>query len=314
MDNEKIEAAVGRIEKSIADLLSLKGEWNEELHPRNRGRFASGSGGDASGAEPKKPESAGESFVSPSKQDISFDEAFNRLDSPRQKAIVEHFEQVDALFGLKTKQENAVGAWADGAENSTMVHFPKGTSWEQIRASAAMKGHLADQKAVLAWKNDPNGEHLMFEMDMGTDAKKAHESLLAAGIQNHTLQSEGGRIKAWVYDSGYVDENDKDRRPIHQRVTDFNKEHPDVGVKANAGTGEFIGSWTSREEGREKYERVIGELEKSGSEGQRIVAGFRRISDHWRAHEVKRFQAVGIAEGVLNSLHSIVDKMERGLL
>ena len=43
----------------------------------------------------------------------------------------------------------------------------------------------------------------------------------------------------------------------------------------------FIGSWTSREEGADRFREAIGAFESSGPEGRRIVGEYRDLRDNW---------------------------------
>ena len=78
---------------------------------------------------------------------MDFGQATKALNSPRQKAMLKTSDEIDKALGLNETSQSVIGAWSDGAENSTMAELPDAT-WDQIRLSAAMKGFIGDQKAV----------------------------------------------------------------------------------------------------------------------------------------------------------------------
>lgn len=91
-------------------------------------------------------------FMSPNVGQMTFDQAVDAVRSPAQVALARISDEVDAALGIKgSSHANAIGAWADGAENSIIVEMP-GASHPQARLAMAMKGHLADQKSVLLFE------------------------------------------------------------------------------------------------------------------------------------------------------------------
>lgn len=97
-------------------------------------------------------------FVSPSVADhMDFAEAVSALASNQQFTLKSAAKYIDEALNLKGAPQDVVGAWADGAENS-VANFHTGTKWadwNKLVASAAMKGHLADQKQVLVFQEKP---------------------------------------------------------------------------------------------------------------------------------------------------------------
>ena len=124
---------------------SLLQRWDEGQHPREPagssegGQFTSGGGG--AGAE------GGFEFVSPNVSNIGLAVAHNALKGERQTALKQASGEVDRTLGITSEDHDIIGAWKDGAENSLMS-VSKGTSWDKLRASGAMKGWLGDQKQV----------------------------------------------------------------------------------------------------------------------------------------------------------------------
>lgn len=220
----------------------------------------------------------GVGMISPSIDDIDYDEAKRRLDSPRQKALQERFAQVDAALGVRSKSTPAVGAWKDGAENSTIVEYPADTDWDTMVTSACMKGLLAEQKAVLAFKPEPGGKDSLWKLKLKSgDDKGIHEALLNAGIENHTLTRTDSGYEVTIYDEGHK---------LAVAVRDFALQG-DAHVENTQGKGEFIGSWTSREEGAAEYRRRIGEFARSGKAGRKAARKFERIRRDWLSNYVR---------------------------
>ena len=161
-----------------------------------------------------------------------------------------------------------------------MERFPPGVTEEELQVSASMKGLLANQKAILWFRHDKDGSKALHEVSCPKmTPKESHEALVGKGLIYHTIAPEGDGCRIYVYDA-----SGKDLLPA---VTDFAKEnHGEHQV--HIGGGDFLGSWTSREEGAEKYRESIRLYEAAGGEDrQRRVAEYWRLYDHWRAHEVK---------------------------
>src|SRR5512135_444615 len=113
-----------------------------------RGRFATSEG--SASVESKAP--IGMSFVSPNVgEDASMGHAVAALGSNEQKQFVSTFEKVDKMLGTQGAQVGVLGAWADGAEN-TVLQLSSGMDYQKLLVSAAMKGYLAEQKAVITFK------------------------------------------------------------------------------------------------------------------------------------------------------------------
>jgi hypothetical protein len=131
-------AALDRLASTLHDLLI---PWNELAHPRggleNPGQFT------AKGLT---------SFVSPSvKSGLDFKGAVRELNSRQQARLRAASSDINGKVGIKGAQEvNIIGAWSDGAENSIMSRSD--ADWERTKLASVMKGHLADQKAVLVFQ------------------------------------------------------------------------------------------------------------------------------------------------------------------
>jgi hypothetical protein len=87
----------------------------------------------------------GSVFVSPNVGHLNIRTAFNALSSQRHEAIVVAGRDIDMSLGVHSDTHSGIGAWKDGAEDTT-ISIVHGATWNKIRAVAAMKGYIAEQK------------------------------------------------------------------------------------------------------------------------------------------------------------------------
>jgi hypothetical protein len=220
-----------------------------------------------------------ETFISPNVRDLTFPQAQAELGGVRQKALGEISKTIDQRLGLRETQSAAViGAWSDGAENSLMVAMRGDPA--MVRAAAAMKGAVSNQKAVLVFQPDPEGREHMANFEMPGDLSQIHDQLLQGGLAFHTLEPTPGGAKVHIYAT------DQDTADAIMRVA--------AGRRINmvSGTGEFIGTKLDtgtdeeqRADAQRAYATVIAQTEdQMGSErgGPDIGAVWRDADDHWR--------------------------------
>ncbi len=101
--------------------------------------------------------------------------------------------EVDQGLGIAARDQSAIGAWADGAENAVMT-VTAGADMAKLRLAGAMKGALANQKAVLVCNENPNGKGVLYRFRATGDLAMINRQLVADGIAFHTLVPfEGGR-------------------------------------------------------------------------------------------------------------------------
>lgn len=274
--------------------LHVHDAFEESKHPRgksgeNAGQFVKKGTGGTGAAKSEKPEPPPEqTFVSPNIGNLSFSQAQHELNSKRQKALAKVSSQIDRRLGLQqTHAANVIGAWADGAENSLMVSL-RGDP-QLIRAAVAMKGHLAEQKAVLLFQPDPDGDEHMASFNMKGDLDDIHSKLLDQGLQFHTLEpvDEGATVHIYVSDQDTADAVVKASGG------------PESNLTFTSGKGEFIGTDKSdgtdeeqRNDAKRVYQEVIDQVAGMG-QGRDIREVWRNANDHWRAataEEVKPTQ------------------------
>lgn len=213
----------------------------------------------------------GVGFASPNTQEgLNFHAAARELSGDNHKVLADKFKQVDELLGTGAKTTSGLGAWSDGAEDSTVTTFNSGVDYDTLKTSMAMKGLLANQKAVVVFKRDPAGKNSMYYTDVRSkDYAGLHESLLQAGVEFHTIvpTSHGARI--WSFDSS---DDGSGSAPFVKFARGQN-----VKSRVIHGNGEFLGSWTSREEGRQAYESQIATFFGQRRHGGRQLRGWHRL-------------------------------------
>jgi hypothetical protein len=211
----------------------------------------------------------GEEFASPNLGELDFAAAAAALTSPRHELFVHAADDIDAAFGLKGKEASVIGAWSDGAENSTMLAAPD-TTLETLRVTAALKGLVGRQKAVLLFQ-EGEGSDRLYQFHMDGDLASIHKRLLAGKLENHTLAPKAGGADVIVVGFG----GDPATADAVKAIT--NQE-----VTYRDGAAEFIG--TEKHDGTDAeqradavaaYERILGGAPEAS---QRIAAGLR---DRW---------------------------------
>jgi GNAT superfamily N-acetyltransferase len=249
-----------------------------EDEPRDEhGRWTDGGGGSAGSVE---PESA---FVSPNiAEHLDFSQAVAGLNSPRQQQLTKASAEIDKELGITSTNSRVIGAWADGAENSMMV-TAKGASPAAMRAASAMKGWLADQKAVLVFHPAKGGKELLAHFDVKGDVNQIHADLLKDGVAFHTLEPIGDgkhRVHVYATDNATV-----------EAVRKAAQHNDNASVRFTTGAGEFIGTKLEtgsdreqRDDARRVYSETIRQIADSGGLGGRdLNEAWDRIRDHWGA-------------------------------
>ena len=255
-------AALDRLASTLHDLLI---PWNELAHPRggleNPGQFT------AKGLT---------SFVSPSvKSGLDFKGAVRELNSRQQARLRAASSDINGKVGIKGAQEvNIIGAWSDGAENSIMSRSD--ADWERTKLASVMKGHLADQKAVLVFQQG-EGSSVLAQFEAKGTLDKIHKGLLKDGIENHTIvpTKDGATVFVVDIDGGSLDALDK-------AAARHGQDNP---VYYQFGKAEFIGNTDyesgsdrqQRDRARSVYEEVIRK-----SPVQDAEAIWQDIRDHWQ--------------------------------
>lgn len=215
-------------------------------------------------------------MVSPNtSENMDFGSAMSAMSSKGQADLAAAANQINKAIGINATVQSGIGAWSDGAENSLMETVTSKSSYEDIRASAAMQGLLGDQKAVLPFKIDAQGKDALYQMTVSShDLTDVHSQLLGLGVEFHTLIPDAKGTKIAVFDGG------------SQMANTMNQvaEHFNVSYNRWTGQGEILGSFESRAEGATVFNKVISEY----THGRSDVAGqWQGIRDNWRStHKV----------------------------
>jgi HK97 family phage portal protein len=236
----------------------------------DRGRFAGADGGGEGGTI---------SFVSPNVSNTSFHQAVTAIGEYRQQALSSASAAIDAGLGLAAQTHNAVGAWSDGAE-STLMTASKG-GFEAAKIAAAMKGYLADQKAVLVFEPQAGGHHFMASFKATGTLNDIHSGLLQDGVAFHTLVPTAHGAQVYVFG---------------QNQADLGSVQASAGTRFNAklqvatGRGEFIGTTLDtgtdrqqRDDARRVYSEVIANSGASGLRGRNVASLWNSIQHNWGA-------------------------------
>ena len=186
-------------------------------------------------------------MASPSVVDINYDRAKRNLtssDQARFRSDVEGFAPEATVY-------NAVGDWADGAENSVAAVFKDVRSSEELRQLAANAGLTGDQKAALWWRVEENGPDAIHQVTWPKEITmdEARQAMIDAGIENRTLIQTRDGVMGFVFDQGQQNLSKIDK--LYESSTN-------PSTQSSPATGEFVGSWSTRIEGKRAYRNVLG--------------------------------------------------------
>lgn len=216
--------------------------------------------------------SQGVDFVSPNKgDDLSFSKAQGKLNSREQSLLLSYSGKINTALGIQGTTASVVGAWADGAENSSVGLYGDEVSYEAIRAAASLKGLLEKQKAVIAFKARKDGDARLSALDVKGDMAVHHAALLNSGIEFHTLQPTKDGVRIWTF-------QEKSSKEENAKLVAYAKKAGGT-PKTWAGDGEFIGSWTSRREGAAAY---LKELSRYASGKPKVRQAIDDVIKDWR--------------------------------
>lgn len=206
-------------------------------------------------------------FVSPNNRDtdMTFDEARAELASQGQQDFRDYVGRVDAIYSPGADVRNALGDWRDGAENTTVTRHKGDISYEDLRVSTALKSAYRQQKMGIPFMVDPEGGQFLYEFKItGKTLREARDMVEAAGIENRTLDEQKDGVTVYVFDAPETPEAGAELRDKIEKLVTKNK----YDYTYKQGRGEFLGSWTSREEGHAIFREVVGRrIEGAGMEG-----------------------------------------------
>jgi hypothetical protein len=190
--------------------------------------------------------------ASPVVTDINFDRARRNLTSADQASFKMKMQELapDATVS------NAIGDWADGAENSVAAVFDYNKPVEELRRLAASAGLARDQKAALWWTTDPNGKDATHFISWPKDVSiaDARQAMIDAGLENRTLTQTADGIQGFVFDGGQ--QNLNKIKQLHEHSTK-------PSIESSAATGDFPGDFSSRAAARRAYRNILGGAEEA---------------------------------------------------
>jgi len=149
---------------------------------------------------------------------------------------------IDTDLDIKADDHSAIGAWADGAENSLMIRMPGATHDEAVIASA-LKGYTADQKSVLLFEPHATGDAYMAMFKAQGNVDDIHAGLLHDGVAFHTLLPVSDGSVVCIFGS--------DNETLH--AISKAAQRYDASIEFTRGHGEFIG--TQKEDGTDREQR-----------------------------------------------------------
>ena len=249
-------------------------------------------------AEPKRISGV---MASPSITDINYDRAKRNLTSANQA----RFKSQISEYAPEAEIFDAVGDWADGSENSVAAIFQDRKSGEDLQRLAAQVGLAGDQKAVLWWRTEPEGADAIHEMvwPKSVSMDEARQAMIDVGLENRTLIQTPEGVRGFVFDQGRQNLN---------KIEALNEHETQPSLESSPAAGDFLGSWTSRAEGRRAYRRVLGSTPQAEAGAGELRSGeVGGVRD--RGEPEARFSLTDrVAQGRDTVLAAEAQKLKRG--
>jgi hypothetical protein len=234
------------------------------------GRFATSQGGNSA---------RGTVFASPSIEGGTIDTAARMIHSNSHVHFKQASAKIDKLLGITGEVHDALGAWSDGAENSTVSQFAKADP-ALVRVAAAMRGLLGEQKAVIPFTMRKNGPTRLVTFDTSEkDASTLSKELGRVGLEYHTLVPTGKGYRVMVWDDSPTK---KTLNTARSAASYYGALHT---MRTVRGDGQVLGSWTDRYEGRKAYEGVI---KGWASRNPTQAAKWNKIVSNWNFSATSR--------------------------
>jgi len=204
------------------------------------------------------PKKKGFVAVSPNDWDVemSFDEAAVSIRSEKHQTSHAITDDILDSFGLEHTTSDALGDWADGAEDSLLVEVESPESVDQLNYIASLTGKFFNQKGALSFIVDENGVDSFYKIDIpieSGDINAIRSTLDELKLEFRTLVPTSTGTTVVIYDEGTT---------LSSSVAKFGKKH-ETNIEAYKGQGELIGSWDSRQDGISAYNRQIGAWERN---------------------------------------------------
>ncbi|HZT82029.1 MAG TPA: hypothetical protein VFA26_17515, partial [Gemmataceae bacterium] len=187
-------------------------------------------------------------FLSPNTDaNLTPADARRRLRSPEHQRFRRLAEGLAADAGARGHQaRDALGDWADGAENSILVELPHPPAAAALRRAAVRFGLLANQREVLAFAPG-DGPDVVWQVEAPEpDPAALRQALDRCGIPCRTLVPTAAGWRVVVCDRG---------RRLGENLGRLGRAYG-TAVRATPGTGDWIGAET-REQARHLFRQLL---------------------------------------------------------
>jgi hypothetical protein len=189
-------------------------------------------------------------FSSPNiKESLKFEEAAKLLNSSEHARTAKVYVDQAHQLGLTATLFNAIGDWADGAENTIYSEIVNAKSYEDTEKLAAMHGLVSNQKAVIPFFEESAGHDTLSKITIRREngnETEIRKSLDGEGLQYRTILPRRDYTHVVIFDKGSELENN---------VSKFADIYG-ARLERYKGHGEFLGGDT-RIEGKAAYRRVL---------------------------------------------------------
>ncbi len=209
----------------------------------------------ASAAEGKR-KAASYAFVSPNtREGLTLDDAVRLLDSREELLLINSIRSLTRCLRLKPLSvSRTIGSWADGAEHAAL--FRADADEPTIRYADARLGKLAQQKAVLYFRQDGRGADRMYVLRLRRGKRRSlasvSKALDASGVAFRTLApTTRGRLIIYV-----VDLDDALRGQVVRAARQLR-----AAMSTVRGAGEFIGDDADRDRAQQVFAAEIKKYE-----------------------------------------------------
>lgn len=236
--------------------------------PRDELRRWVSPGGQAD--SPKNPSSTAGFFSSNIATHTDLSDAVKMLRSERHHRFLALSREIDDNLQLDHHTFSVLGDWSSDPEASIVTEYSTGgADYQKVRLAMAIKGKLANQKAVLAFREQGGGPDSFWTISLEDDLASARAQLTRFGIRDRSL--EVNRTK--VVRVHLVDFSHQLGKALGRLTRHYGNR---IQIRRFAGHGELIGSTdehSGRVRGLADYNQIIAatgiRLPLRGLHGQR---------------------------------------------
>lgn len=199
-------------------------------------------------------------LFSDSTADLNFQQATDKLATPEHREFARQASDINTRYGAKTiESRDLIGDTTSyGTENSVAQHIQADAKTSKL--IAAEKGLAGKQLTVLNFDHDALGPDFLARITMPKNLTKPElRSILdKRGLEFRSIDPKTNELTIYSKDAKHAD-------ALYQLKKDYNGT-----ISIQKGTGEFIGSDTSREEAANVYRGII----KDAGGSRRDAAGY----------------------------------------